>query len=593
MYFSEELVSEIIEKNDIVDVISQYMNLKKRGRNYTGLCPFHSEKTPSFSVSQDKQLFYCFGCGVGGNVSTFIQKIEKMNYPESLMFLAERAGIEVKENISSKDAEKAKRKQLLMKINKEAARFFYKNLINNPEAMKYLQNRGLSIDIIKKFGLGYSLNSWDGLKNFMVSKGIKPELLYSAGLLVKSNNNNSYYDRFRNRIMFPIIDLKGNVIAFGGRVMDDSKPKYLNSPDTEIYNKGDNIYSLNLVKGIKDLKNIIVVEGYMDAISLHQYGVNNAVASLGTAFTEQQAKLLKRYADEIIIAYDSDAAGQTATLRGLAILEKEGCNVKVIRLPKGKDPDEFIRKEGLDSFKKLIENSMSLIDYKIYNLKENTNIKEIEGRIRFVKQLSRILNTIDSPAEIDAYIKKYSKEMQISEVAIYDELNRIKNKHSNGNNRHNKVDRNNDINGINQKTVISGEIIAEMKLLNMCIQDRNRAENIFSQIYPDYFTDPLNQRIAEVINLKIKEGKSISAGEIIIHLNNEEYINKAAEIFNSELTSHDLELMDSYIDKLCQAHISKRIEELTKKMNEYFEIGDKDKSNELFKEIAELQKKKK
>jgi len=593
MYFSEELVSEIIEKNDIVDVISQYMNLKKRGRNYTGLCPFHSEKTPSFSVSQDKQLFYCFGCGVGGNVSTFIQKIEKMNYPESLMFLAERAGIEVKENISSKDAEKAKRKQLLMKINKEAARFFYKNLINNPEAMKYLQNRGLSIDIIKKFGLGYSLNSWDGLKNFMVSKGIKPELLYSAGLLVKSNNNGSYYDRFRNRIMFPIIDLKGNVIAFGGRVMDDSKPKYLNSPDTEIYNKGYNIYSLNLVKGIKDLKNIIVVEGYMDAISLHQYGVNNAVASLGTAFTEQQAKLLKRYADEIIIAYDSDAAGQTATLRGLAILEKEGCNVKVIRLPKGKDPDEYIRKEGLDSFKKLIENSMSLIDYKIYNLKENTNIKEIEGRIRFVKQLARILSTIDSPAEVDAYIKKYSKEMQISEAAIYDELNRIINKHSNGNNRHNKVDRNNDINGNNPKKVISGEIIAEMKLLNMCIQDRNRAENIFSQIYPDYFTDPLNQRIAEVINLKIKEGKSISAGEIIIHLNNEEYINKAAEIFNSELTSHDLELMDSYIDKLCQAHISKRIEELTKKMNEYFEIGDKDKSNELFKEIAELQKKKK
>jgi len=593
MYFSEELVSEIIEKNDIVDVISQYMNLKKRGRNYTGLCPFHSEKTPSFSVSQDKQLFYCFGCGVGGNVSTFIQKIEKMNYPESLMFLAERAGIEIKENISSKDAEKAKRKQLLMKINKEAARFFYKNLMNNAEAMKYLQNRGLSIEIIKKFGLGYSLNSWDGLKNYMASKGVKPELLHSAGLLVKNNNNDSYYDRFRNRIMFPIIDLKGNVIAFGGRVMDDSKPKYLNSPDTEVYNKGYNIYSLNLVKGIKDLKNIIVVEGYMDAISLHQYGVNNAVASLGTAFTEHQAKLLKRYADEIIIAYDSDAAGQTATLRGLAILEKEGCNVKVIRLPKGKDPDEFIRKEGLDSFKKLIENSMSLIEYKIYNLKQNTNVKEIEGRIRFVKQLARIMSTIDSPAEVDAYIKKYSKEMQISEAAIYDELNKIKNKHSNGNNRHNIVDRTNDVNGVSQKKVVSGELIAEKKLLNMCIQDENKAKNIFSQINPDYFTDPLNQKIAEVINLKIKEGKSISAGEIIIHLNNEEHINKAAEIFNSELTSHDWELMDSYIDKLCQAHILKRIEELTKKMDEYYQIGDKDKSNEIFKEIAELQKKKK
>lgn len=593
MFFSEEMVSEIIEKNDIVDVISQYMNLKKRGRNYIGLCPFHSEKTPSFNVSQDKQLFYCFGCGEGGNVSTFIQKIERMNYPESLMFLAERAGIEIKENLSSKDAEKAKRRRLLLKINKEAARFFYKNLSNNLQAMKYLNNRGLSNDIIKKFGLGYSIDSWDGLKNFMASKGIKPELLYSAGLLVKNNNNDGYYDRFRNRIMFPIIDLKGNVIAFGGRVMDDSKPKYLNSPDTDIYNKGYNIYSLNLVKGIKDLKNIIVVEGYMDAISLHQYGINNVVASLGTAFTEQQARLLKRYTNEIIIAYDSDVAGQTATLRGLAILEKEGCNVKVIRLPKGKDPDEYIRNEGLDSFKKLIDNSMSLIDYKIYNLKQNTNIKEIEGRIKFVKQLARIMNTIDSPAEVDAYIKKYSKEMQISEAAIYDELNRIKNRHSNGNNRHNIVDRTSGINSLSPKKIISGEIIAENKLLNMCIQDRNRAENIFSQINPDYFTDPLNQRIAEVINLKIKEGKLISAGEIIIHLDNEEYVNKAAGIFNSELTNHDLELMDSYIDKLCQAHIRKRIEELTKKMNEYYEIGDKDKSNEIFKEIMELQKKKK
>lgn len=593
MFFSEELVSEILEKNDIVDVISQYMNLKKRGRNYVGLCPFHSEKTPSFSVSQDKQLFYCFGCGEGGNVSTFIQKIERMNYPESLRFLAERAGIEIKENLSEKETEKAKRKQLLIKINKEAARFYYNNLNNNSQAMKYLNSRGLSIDVIKKFGLGYSLNSWEGLKKFMAAKGIAPENLYSAGLLVKKNNNEGYYDRFRNRIMFPIIDLKGNVIAFGGRVMDDSKPKYLNSPDTPIYNKGYNIYALNLVRQIKDLKNIIVVEGYMDAISLHQYGVNNVVASLGTAFTEQQAKLLKRYADEIIIAYDSDVAGQTATLRGLAILEKEGCNVKVIRLPKGKDPDEYIRKEGLESFKKLIENSMSLIEYKIYNLKQNTNVQEIEGRVKFVKQLASILNTIDSPAEVDAYIKKYSKEMQISEAAIYDELNRIKKRHTNGNNRHNIVDRTSGINITNSKKAISGELIAEKKLLNICVQDKKKAENVFNQINPDYFSDPLNQRIAEIINLKIKEGKMISAGEIIIHLDNEESMKKAAEIFNIELTSHDLELMDSYIDKLRQTHIRKRIEELTKKMNEYYGIGDKDKSNELFKEILELQKKKK
>jgi len=590
MYFSEELISEIIEKNDIVDVISQYMNLKKSGRNYVGLCPFHSEKTPSFNVSPDKQLFYCFGCGVGGNVSTFIQKIEKLNYPESLAFLAERAGIELKVAPNEKEKEKSRRKKLLYKINREAARFFYNNLKIQSPAIKYLKDRGLSIDTIRKFGLGYSLDSWDSLKKYLAAKGISPELVCSAGLLVKKNNSDDYYDRFRNRIMFPIIDLKGNVIAFGGRVMDDSKPKYLNSPETEIYSKGSNIYGLNLVKNIKDLKNIIVVEGYMDAISLHQYGINNVVASLGTAFTENQARLLKRYANEIIIAYDSDAAGQAATLKGLAILEKEGCNVKVIRLPKGKDPDEFVRQEGLEAFNDLIEKSMSLIDYKIYNLKQNTDITNIEGRVRFIKQLASILIGLDSPAEIDAYIKKYSKEMQISEMAIYDELNKIKKRYTSGNSRNNILDRNSITNNGNK--TISGELVAEIKLLNICIQDKNRAENIFNQIKPDYFTSTINKKIAEIINLKIKEGKMISAGEIIIHLENEEDVKKAAEILSIEMTDNDLKLVDSYIDKLYQAHIQKRIEELTKKMNEYYEIGDKDKSNELFKEIMELQKKK-
>ena len=593
MFFSEELISEIIEKNDIVDIISQYMNLKKRGKNHIGLCPFHSEKTPSFSVSQDKQLFYCFGCSEGGNVSTFIQKIEKMTYPESLRFLAEKAGVEIGDDINKEDLEKAKKKQNLFRINKEAARFFYKNLHVNTEAMEYLYSRGLSLETIKKFGLGFSQNSWDSFKKLVISRGLSEESASSAGLLVKKNNNQGYYDRFRNRIMFPIIDLKGNVIAFGGRVMDDSKPKYLNSPDTPIYNKGFNIYSLNLVKGIQNLKNIIVVEGYMDAISLHQYGINNAVASLGTAFTENQARLLKRYANEIIIAYDSDTAGQSATLKGLSILEKEGCNIKVLRLPRGKDPDEFIRREGLESFKRLIDDSMSLIEYKIFNFRKGINMEDIGQRVKFIKQLANVMQAIDSPAEIDAYIKKYSKEMQISEEAIYEELNRIKKRHTNGNNRHNILDRSSDINKIEAKKAISGEQIAEKKLINMCIQDKSRAENIFSRVTPDYFSFPMHQRVAEIINLKIKEGKLISAGEIIIHLENEEERKKATEIFNIEITNHDLELMDSYIDRLWQARIHKKIEELTKKMNEYYEIGDRDKSNEIFKEIMDLQKKKK
>lgn len=593
MFFSEELVSEIIEKNDIVDIISQYMNLKKRGRNYIGLCPFHSEKTPSFSVSQDKQLFYCFGCGEGGNVSTFIQKIEKMSYPESLRFLAEKAGIRISEDISKEDMEKAKNRQILLRINKEAARFFYNNLKGNSDALKYLYNRGISNETIKRFGLGLSKDSWNSLKDFIISKGLKEDLALSAGLLVKKNNGVGYYDRFRNRIMFPIIDLKGNVIAFGGRVMDDSKPKYLNSPDTLIYNKGYNIYGLNLVKEIRDLKNIIVVEGYMDAISLHQNGINNAVASLGTAFTEPQARLLKRFANEIIIAYDSDAAGQAATLKGLSILEKQGCSVKVLRLPSSKDPDEYIRKEGLESFKKLVDNSMLLMDYKILNLKKGIDIQNIDHRVKFIKQLANIMQTIESPAEVDAYIKKYSKEMQIGEEAIYAELNRIKKKHTNGNYRHNIVDRTTIANKTETGMTVDGQLIAEKKLINICIQDRCRAKNILEQISLDYFTYPIHHSIAAIINLKIKEGKSISAGEIIIHLDNEEERKKAAEVFNIEITNYDLELMDSYIDKLCQAGIRKKIEELTKKMNEYYEIGDKDKSNEIFKEIMDLQKKKK
>lgn len=588
MFFSEEKVSEIIEKNDIIDVISQYMTLKKRGKNFLGLCPFHTEKTPSFSISQDKQLFYCFGCGEGGNVISFIQKIEKMNYVESLRFLADRAGISISNNIDKEELEKIKKRDMILSINREAARFFYGNLQKNSGAINYLLRRGLSREIIKSFGIGYSLDSWDGLKKYMNSKGYSVELIEAAGFIIKREKKEGYYDRFRNRVMFPIIDLKGNVLAFGGRVLDDSKPKYLNTPDTAVYNKGNNIFALNFAKEIPGLKNIIVVEGYMDVISLHQYGIKNAVASLGTAFTVQQAKLLKRYANEIIIAYDSDTAGQKATLKGLSILENEGCIVKVLTLPKGMDPDEFVRKEGQDAFNSLLDESLSLIEYKIYNAKKSIDPKTLEHRVRFTKKLANILGTLESPIEIDAYIKKYSKEMQISEEAIYAELSKIKKKNTNGNNRHNIISE------FDKKDEpLNGQIIAEKKLLNICIQHLDKAKDIFDKIEPECFSVPLHEKIAFIIKLKIKEGKLISAGEILIHLTDEEERQKASEIFNMEILEMDLELSDSYIEKIWQQKIKSKIFYLTNRMNEYYEIGDKGKANEIFMEIMDLQKKKK
>ncbi|MDF2891273.1 MAG: primase [Clostridia bacterium] len=586
MFFSEQLISEIIEKNDIVDVISDYMSLKKSGSNYMCLCPFHSEKSPSFSVSSTKQIFNCFGCGVGGNVITFVQKMERLEFIEALKFLADRAGIEVNDTKNEQQLKKLDFYKALYRINQETARFFYSNLNKSKAPMEYLKGRGLNDNTLKSFGLGYSLNEWNSLMNYLRQKGYSQELMQKAGLIAKSEKSSGYYDKFRNRVMFPIIDLKGNVIAFGGRVMDDSKPKYLNSPETPVFNKGNNIYGLNFVKKQQNIENIIIVEGYMDVIALHQYGITNAVASLGTAFTENQAKLLKRFSNEIIIAYDADIAGQSATLKGLAILEKEGCDVKVLTIPSGKDPDEFVRKEGVEAFRERIRKSVSLIEYKIDNAKKDLNIDNIQDRIRFTKEFSSILKDLESNVEIDAYIKKYSNIMRVNEVAIYAELNRLKEKHKNGNNKHNIVN-----NKDAQEKPKNGELIAEIYLLNICMSDSNKAKNIFNMLNPESFTHSLNKEIAYIIVNKLNEGKSLNAGEIISRLENVEKQNKAARLLSYELPDKELDvLIQSSIDIINKSKITRRIEELTSKMNELFQTGEKDKANEIFNEIKELQR---
>jgi DNA primase len=423
-FFPEDLIEEIRINNDIVDVISQYVHLDKKGKNYFGKCPFHNEKTASFSVEPVRQIFHCFGCGKGGNVIHFIMAIENLDFPESIKFLAERAKIQIPEmNNGVQDDAKSKLKKELIQINVEAARFFHDNLANgkNKVANDYLKNRRIEKQTIVKFGLGYAEDKYDTLYKHLKSKGFSDTSLFKSGLVIVKEETKKVFDRFRGRIMFPIFDIRGNVIAFGGRVLDSSQPKYMNSPETEIYQKGKHLYAMNFAKNAC-AKQIILAEGYMDIISLHQSGIINAVAPLGTALTENQGKLLKKYTEEIVLSFDADSAGQSAALRSLDLLNDIGCNTKVLSIPSGKDPDEFIKTFGVDQFKKLVSNSKSLIDFKLNLLDDKIDTSTNEGKVKFIDKAVLILEKIDNNVERELYVKKLSKDFGVSEQSIYSEM---------------------------------------------------------------------------------------------------------------------------------------------------------------------------
>jgi len=414
LYVAEEIIEKIKESNDIVDIISESVPLKRVGRNYWGLCPFHNEKTPSFSVTREKQLFKCFGCGEGGNVITFVMKSRNLEFNEALRFLADRANITLEE--SAENRKKNEKLEMYFKMHVDAARFFFRNLKDHKEIRDYFYKRGITDQTIRSFGLGFALNSWDSLLKYLKSMNYKEEDIVRCGLATK-NEKGKVYDRFRNRIIFPVFDVRGRVIAFGARVMDDSKPKYLNSPETPIYNKGTHLYGLNFARKNSKEKSLIIVEGYMDCISLSQAGVKNVVASLGTALTKMQARLLKRNSEDVYISYDADNAGQAATVRGLDILSAEGIDVKVVQIPRGKDPDDYIRAEGVEKFHELLSHALPLIDYKILKAKEGLNIAEDQGRIQYAKRVVSILNNLD-PIEKDVYVQKVSEDTGISESAL-------------------------------------------------------------------------------------------------------------------------------------------------------------------------------
>ncbi len=420
--FSDAQIQEVKDANRIEDVIREYIKLKPSGSGFTGLCPFHPDKNPSLSVSVSKQIFKCFSCNTGGDVIHFISKYQNISYYEAVRFLADRAGLKIAEDNAYVSKKDEIRKKITL-ANREAAKFFYSQLVKEEAPKKYFRGRGITAECIQKFGLGFAPNEWSALTDHLVEEGYSAEFLEQAGLSVKSSSGNAI-DKFRNRVMIPIFDVNGNVIAFGGRVMDDSKPKYMNSSETDLYTKGNHLYGLNFAKRSANKQRAIMVEGYMDCIALQNRGIDYAVASLGTALTVNQAKLLKRYFDEVVLCYDSDDAGINATQRAIPILESAGLRVKVMSVPDGKDPDEYLKKHSPDEFTALAENSATAVEYRINVLERRFPSDKMDTKTRFFNGSVDVLASIEDKTTRDMYIEWFAKKYSISRDSLVFDVNR-------------------------------------------------------------------------------------------------------------------------------------------------------------------------
>ena len=513
MAFPEGFLQELKMRNDITDIVSSYVNLKRRGRNMVGLCPFHGEKTPSFNIYTENGSFYCFGCGVGGDVISFVMRMENLDYVDAVKFLAQRAGMDMPEN--SYDNSMSQLRTRIFEANREAARFYYSTLYTSvgEKGLKYLHSRQLSDRTIRHFGLGFADDNWSSLCNHLKSKGFKENELVSANLAVKRKNGNGIYDRFTNRVMFPIIDLRGNVIAFGGRIMTDEKPKYLNTSDTPVFKKSTNLFSLNNAKN-SGKRTLILCEGYMDVISVNQAGFTNAVATLGTALTSEQAMLIKRYADEVVICYDADEAGQKATARAIPILRKAGLLIRIINIPNGKDPDEFIKSKGPDgpaAFKAVLDKSRNDIEYRLQKLKQNFNLETSDGKVGYLEAASKIISDINSPIEQDVYLSRLCEEFSIDKNSFKQQMINISRRQSRETAKKEVRKIQTDLSGRNDR--IDTEHFkkprsssAEEALVVYLINNPDASQYISQRVKPEQFQNSLMRRYYEYIQNRISDG---------------------------------------------------------------------------------------
>lgn len=499
---NDNVLDEIRDRADIVDLIGEYVDLKRSGSNYMGLCPFHSEKTPSFSVSPSKSIFKCFGCGVGGDVITFIMKRENLNFPEAVEFLAEKYNVRLSE-YKDENKEARDKRNRLYDINREAAMHFLNNLSSSQKAQKYLRDRGLSDKTTRAYGLGYSKDSWTDLYDHLTKLGYKEEELLNLNLISKSKNGN-YIDRFRDRVMFPIINKNNKVIAFGARGFGDAKPKYLNSRETPIFHKGSNLFNMNIISRESSRQRIILVEGYMDVISLYNSGINYSVASLGTSLTEDQAAIIKKMAKDIYICYDSDKAGINATSRAIDIFLSKSCKPKIIELEGGLDPDDFIKKYGMEGFENKIKSAISYIDFKIKILRENFNLEEAEGLSNFTLESAKILSSIKNPIERDIFVKEFSKKYNISYKAIENYINYLnRNKIISEKKEKFKFKKNTNV-------VKSTKTRAQEELLSYSLLDNDIYNYIKNKIQVFYFTNAMTRASFEEIPKMFEEEMEVS-----------------------------------------------------------------------------------
>ena len=554
--YSDEIIDEVRQTNDIVDIISQYVHLKRSGRNFFGLCPFHNEKSPSFSVSPDKQIFHCFGCGVGGNVFTFLTKIEGINFIEAVQTLAERSNIQLPTLENRGDSLKEELKAKVYKVNEFAANYYHENLYK-PEskiAQEYIKKRKLTNETLKSFQIGFS-GKFNELYNALKKQGFGEREILESGL-VNKNDNGKYIDRYRNRLMFPICDVRGRVIAFGGRVLDDSKPKYINSPENIVYSKGRHLFGLNVAKK-SDVKKILIVEGYMDVISLHQRGVKNVVASLGTAMTQQQGWLLRKSSEQIILSFDSDEAGLSAKMRALDILQNMGCDIRILQMEGAKDPDEYIIKYGSARFQSLIEKALSVVEFKVKILKRNLDLNNTNDKIKFLNEIAKLISKIDNTIEKEVYIERIAKSYNISKEAIYAEVNKLSYATAKGQKilekskpviSHKKVEKNK----VSEAIVKKENTILSLLLMG----DLNVFQIIKQNIKVEDFKDGLNQQIAKKLYEEFEKGNS-NINSILDNLEEEEQ-NRITMIMADDYEIKDVE---KAIDDIIQSYEKEKLNE--------------------------------
>ena len=574
-FISENILDQILDRCDIVEIISSYIPLKKAGRNYKALCPFHHEKTPSFVVNPDKGIFHCFGCGVGGNVFSFIVKYERLEFPEVVKMLAKKTGVALPERTTRDTAQTSSLIDGMHKIH-ELATVYFQNMLMSPlgkRAREYLEKRDMKNGTISAFKLGFASDDWDGLLLYLKKKGSSEELIEKSGLIIPRTDRSGYYDRFRNRLIFPIFDQRDKVIAFGGRVLDDSLPKYMNSPETVIYNKSRTLFGLNFAKRhISEKDAAIIVEGYTDLIIPHQNGVKNIIASCGTALTPEHIRLLKRYSRNVVMVYDPDKAGEMATLRGLDLLLAEDMHIGIVQLPKGFDPDSFVRKHGIEAFQELSKKPVSLFEYKLNSLTSLHGTDSVESKTKIAGEMLKTISKVSNAILKSEYIKKLAESLSLDENSLRTELAKVKKEH----------DGSYGAQTITFRDETASLAIADKIIIGLMVEDNNLISFVREKLDCNEFCNKSTQKIVEFIFRFYEENKAVNYTTLINHLNIEGIENILSEIAATDFTFDDKKKnLKDCVSWIKRNNLKHSLNELHNKIKEAQSVGEHNKVTEL------------